>query len=172
MTDETQNFNQFPLTTEEKSNPVISAELNNNVEEKNSEKKKSAKKNKDDLGDLKIIENPVRNLPKLINEVLEKNFSVILTKNGYYISGFYGLNQENGKKGFAFGQETTNPEVLVFFDSKGHKHLIKSFEDLVNFNNHVWGLFFKLSEEYKKPNSEWFHYLLDLGVLNITPGGR
>lgn len=136
----------------------------------NSNAVKKAKKPKEESG-LKIVDNPVRQLPAIINELLEKNFSIILSKNGYYVEGFYGLNHD-GKTGFAFGQETNEPNTLIFFDSKGHKHVIKNFEDLVKFNSHVWAVFYKLSDEYKKPNTKWFGYMLELGALNITPGGK
>lgn len=164
MTEVNSQLNQFeePKKIEEKTQ---------DVQQENSIVEKKKAKKKDDSG-LKVIDNPIRNLPSVINEVLEKNFSVILTKTGYYIEGFYGLGVENGTVGFAFGQETNEPNVLIFFDSKGHKHVIKSFEDLVKFNNHVWGVFYKISDEYKKPNHKWFGYMLELGVLNITPGGK
>jgi len=149
--------NQFDLNT-----PTTSSAV--------SEDKKKAKKAKEELS-FKIVDAPVRQLPSLINELLEKGFSIILSKTGYYVEGFYGLNHE-GKLGFAFGQETTEVNTLVFFDAKGHKHTIKSFEDLVKFNSHVWGVFYKISDEYKKPNPKWFGYMLDLGALNITPGGK
>lgn len=139
----------------------------------NVEVKKPAKKSKDnEFSNIKIVDSPVRQLPKLINELLEKNFTILLTKNGYYVEGFYGINANEGKIGYAFGQETSEANVLVFFDSKGHKHLIKSFEDLVKFNSHVWGIFYKVAEEFKKPNAKWFSYMLELGALNITPGGK
>lgn len=134
-----------------------------------SEEKKEAKKSKGVEPTFKVVDNPVRQLPTIINELLEKKFSIILSKNGYYVEGFYGLNHE-GKLGYAFGQETNEPNTLVFYDAKGHKNLIKSFEDLVKFNSQVWGVFYKLSEDYKKPSQKWFGYMLELGALNITPG--
>jgi hypothetical protein len=142
---------------------------NNSVEDQKTVAEKKAKKSKDGESTLKVVDNPVRHLPAIINELLEKNFSIILSKNGYYVEGFYGLNPD-GKTGYAFAQETTEANTLVFFDAKGHKHLVKSFEDLVKFNSHVWGIFYKQSEDYKKPNSKWFGYMLELGALNITPG--
>ena len=130
---------------------------------------KKVKKSKEAEPTLKIVDAPIRKIPSIINELLEKNFSIILSKSGYYVEGFYGLNHE-GKLGYAFSQETTEPDTLVFYDSKGHKHIVKSFEDLVKFNSHVWGIFYKQSEDYKKPNQKWFGYMLELGALNITPG--
>jgi len=137
-------------------------------------RKKISKKSEDlEFKNIKIIDNPVRQLPKLINELLEKNFEIILTKNGYYVEGFYGLHS-GYKIGYAFGQETTEQNTLVFYDAKGHKHLIKSFEDLVRFNGKVWGSFYKLNNgcDYKKPNPKWFNYMLELDILNITPGDK
>jgi len=135
------------------------------------DKKPVVKKAKEsEYPNLKIIENPIRKLPSLINELLEKNFSIILSKNGYYVSGFYGLNKDTDIAGYAFGQETNDSGVIVFFDSKGHKHIIKSFEDLVKFNSQVWGVFYKVAEKYKKPDAQWFGDMLEMGALNITPG--
>lgn len=118
---------------------------------------------------LKIIDKPVRNLPKLIGELLNKNFSVVLTQNGYYIEGFYGIQQNESFKGYIFAQETTEDGTLAFFDAKGHKHYIKTFEELASLNSIVWGQFYKTTDEYKKPNAKWFGFMLELGVLNITP---
>ena len=160
MSENNLQFNQFSQT--EQTTPI-----DLKIEEVSQEKKKSSKKN-NELS-IKIVENPIRKLPKLINEVLEKDFSVILSKNGYYIEGFYGLNIETNKKGFAFAQETEEEEILIFYDAKGHKHTIKTFEELVNFNSLVWSYFFKMSEQYKKPDQKWFGYMLELGTLNITP---
>lgn len=159
----------LPLSNQFDANALTS---NSSVDSSNTvnEEKKKAKKPKDESG-LKIVDNPVRQLPAIINELLEKKFSIILSKNGYYVEGFYGLNHD-GKLGHAFGQETNEVGTLIFYDSKGHKHIVKSFEDLVKFNSLVWGVFYKQSDEFKKPNSKWFGYMLELGALNITPGGK
>lgn len=125
------------------------------------------KKSKDNLDGI-ILDTPQRVLPDLINEILDKKFSVRLTNKGYLISGFYGLGDDENK-GFASVQET-NTGSLIFFDNKGHKHLITNFEDVVKFHNYIWGVFFKISDEYKKPDINWFPYMLQYGVLNITPG--
>lgn len=136
------------------------------------EKKKEKAKKKDELGGLEVLQFPNRTLPALIEELLEKNFPVRLAKDGYYVGGFYGLNSETDNKGFAFAQDTSEANTLVFYDSKNHKHVIKTFEDLVKFHNHVWGLFYKVAKEYQKPDTGWFSYMLEYGVLSITPGGR
>lgn len=137
------------------------------------EDKKKTRKNKEDpLAGLDILEKPVRKLPKVIEEVLKNNIEVRLTSNGYYVDGFYGLGADKGQLGFAFAQETSEPDTLVFYDNKNAKHVIRNFEDLVKFNNHVWGAFFKLSEDYKKPDLKWFSFLLQYGVLSITPGSN
>lgn len=140
----------------------------NTANEKNEAKKKKAKE--DALANVQILNEPNRKLPKIIEELLQKDVPVVLAKNGYYVGGFYGLNQEIGKAGFAFAQETSEFDTLVFVDNKNHKHLVKSFEDLVKFNNHVWSIYFKLSEDYRKPDTLWFGYMLQYGVLSITPG--
>ena len=132
-------------------------------------KKKNKIKSEFDLNDgVQILPSPNRTLPKLIEELLEKDIPVSLSKNGYYIGGFYGLNA-NSKKGFVFAQDTSEANTLVFFDSKNSPCAVKNFEDLVKFHSHVWASFFKISEEYKKPESMWFGYMLEYSVLNITP---
>lgn len=135
-----------------------------------SEEKKKIKKNKNDLGNIQVLEYPNRTLPKLIEELIEKNFTVILSNNGYYIEGFYGLETNPKYKGYVFAQDTSESNTLVVYDVKGHKTLIKNFENLVEFNSLIWGAFIKLDEEYKKPNMKWFSYMFEYGYLNITPG--
>jgi hypothetical protein len=132
---------------------------------------KKKKKAKDDVfSNITVLNEPNRKIPKIIEEVLAHGISVSLAPNGYYIEGFYGLNADTKHVGFALAQETNEPEYLVLYDNKNHKHLIKSFEDLVKFHNHVWGLFFKISEDYKKPDILWFGFMLQYNVLSITPG--
>lgn len=132
------------------------------------DKKKPKKKN--DLDGIEVLDFPNRTLPKIIETALELNIPIQLSKNGYYIGGFYGLNSDNSFKGFAFGQDTNEANTLVFYDNKNNKHLVKSFEDLVKFHNHIWGIYFKLSDSFKKPDNLWFGHMLQYGVLNITPG--
>lgn len=133
------------------------------------EKKKKKVKNEFELGEnTQVLPSPNRTLPKLIEIALEKDIPVYLTKDGYYVGGFYGLNSGN-KKGFAFAQDTSEANTLVFYDSKNNQCAIRSFEDLVKFNSHVWSSFYKLSEDYKKPDSLWFGYMLEYNALNITP---
>jgi hypothetical protein len=132
--------------------------------------KKKSKNKQNAMQGIEVLEFPNRTLPKLIEELLDKNIPVHLSKNGYYVGGFYGLNSENEHKGFAFAQDTNEANTLVFLDNKGHKHIIRSFEDLVKFHNHVWGIYFKISDSFKKPDNLWFGYMLQYGVLSITPG--
>jgi hypothetical protein len=135
------------------------------------EKKKTPKKSSL-LNGLTIV-SPQRKLPLVIKEAIERNIPVVLSKDGYYVKGFYGLNQETvGYKGYAFAQETSDFESVVFYDSKGLPVVVKSFKDLVKFNNDVWGSFFKLSEEYKRPDELWFNLMLSYDVLAIMPGGK
>lgn len=129
-------------------------------EQNNVDKKKPAKKKENLASQIEVLDFPNRTLPKLIEELLEKNIPVNLSKNGYYIGGFYGLNSDNQHLGFALAQDTVEANTLVFYDNKNNKHIIKSFEDLVKFNNVIWGVYFKLSEKYKKPDSLWFSYML------------
>lgn len=142
-------------------------ETNNTTD--NSVDKNAKKKKEDPLHGLTILEKPSRKLPALVEELLEKNIPVRLTKKGYLVGGFYGLG-DNDNKGFATFQETDKANTLVFFDNKGREHVVESFEDVVKFNNFIWGVFFKLSEDYKKPDLLWFPYMLQYGVLSITPG--
>ncbi len=118
---------------------------------------------------IKVSEKPNRHLPKLIQSVLDKNFLVVMNSSGYYIEGFYGLKHSDAPIGYIFCQETTEEGTMLFLDAKGHKHYVKSFEELASLNSIVWGQFFKQSDEYKKPNAKWFGFMLELGVLNITP---
>lgn len=143
--------------------------MENSIENKETlDNVKKPKKKDNDLNGLTINETPNRGLPSLVKEILDKNIKVILTKNGYYLSGFYGLNKDK-ESGYIFFQETNEPESLVFYDAKNTKHIVRSFKDVVNLNAIVWGYFFKISEDYKKPDQEWFPYMLEYGVLNITP---
>ena len=76
----------------------------------NEEKKKAGRKSKselDNLGSAQILEYPNRTIPKLLEEAIEKGFTVVLAKDGYYIGGFYGLNQDLLGGGFAFAQDTS-----------------------------------------------------------------
>lgn len=141
-----------------------------NKEEDKEDKKKMKKLKEDPFQNITVLNEPQRKLPKVIEEALANDIPVRLSKNGYYVAGFYGLNSDTDNAGFAFAQETSEPDALVFYDSKNHRHLVKTFEDLVKFHNHVWGLFFKISEEYKKPDILWFGFMLQYGVLNIMPG--
>ncbi len=127
-------------------------------------------KNKKTTANIKVSEKPTRQLPTLIQSVLDKNFLVLMNSNGYYVEGFYGIKSSDTPIGYIFCQETTEEGTLLFVDTKGHKHYVKSFEELVSLNSVVWGQFFKQSDEYKKPNAKWFGFMLELGVLNITPG--
>ncbi len=161
MTDN--NTNQFDNTSIPVSTPTIP---NTPVVAEKAEQKKVKKAEVS----LKTIDKPVRQLPKIINELIEKNFSIVLNQKGYFVEGFYGISNETSFTGYIFAQETSEPNTLVFFDAKGHKHYIKSFDELVALNSVVWGQFYKVSDAYKKPNAKWFSYMLESGVLNITPG--
>lgn len=171
-----ENKNEQHLNQEAQQSGVVHSTVVNhsaNVvnKEEDKEDKKKMKKTKDDpFQNITILNEPNRKLPKVIEEALANDIPVRLSKNGYYIAGFYGLNSDTDNAGFAFAQETSEPDALVFYDSKNHRHLVKTFEDLVKFHNHVWGLFFKVSEEYKKPDILWFGFMLQYGVLNIMPG--
>lgn len=165
--------NQFNVNSQQENNLNQKATLAiedklENVSVENSVEK-VVKTKKVEVAGAKTLDQPSRKLPSLVDELLEKNIPVRLSKKGYMVGGFYGLGElEN--KGFASFQETTKENTLVFFDNKGREHLIESFEDLVKFNNFIWGIFFKLSEDYKKPDLLWFQHMLQNGVLSITPG--
>ena len=138
----------------------------------NIDKKKPNRKSKVDvsnLGDVKLLDTPSRKLPKLIEELLEKDFTVILSSDGYYISGFYGISTQPDKLGFALAQDTSEVNALALEDSRGYKHLVRNFTELVHFHSLVWSQFFK-DDNYKKPNPQWLPHMLELGAVNITPG--
>lgn len=140
----------------------------------NVDKKKPGRKSKiemSNLGDITVLEVPNRKLPKLIEELLEKDFTVILSANGYYISGFYGINPKSDKIGFAFAQDTSELNTLALEDAKGYKHIVKDFKELVHFHSLVWSQFYK-DDGYKKPNPKWLSHMLELGAVNITPGSK
>lgn len=138
------------------------------LEVEKNETEKVTKKKKEEVA-FTLSDKRSRILPSLIEELLEKNIPVRLTKKGYLVGGFYGLG-DSENKGFATAQETTKDNTLVFFDNKGREHVINSFEDLVKFHNFIWGAFFKVSEDYRKPDIMWFQYMLQYGVVSITPG--
>lgn len=142
---------------------------NQNLEQSNNSNITEKSKNKKNTNTIKTSDKPNRQLPKLIQSVLDKNFLVLMNSSGYYIEGFYGIKNADAPVGYIFCQETTEDGTLLFIDSKGHKHYVKSFEELASLNSIVWGQFFKQSEDYKKPNAKWFGFMLELGVLNITP---
>lgn len=143
----------------------------NKIDSVTDEKKKPKKNKESEFQGVSIIDQPTRSLPKLVNELINKNFTIHLTKNGYYIPGFYGLNR-CGDTGYAFFQETTDPELLAFYDAKGNKVPVRSFTDLVSFNANIWGYFYKTNEDYKKPDPQWFPYMMELNILNITPPSK
>jgi len=135
------------------------------------EKKKTIKKQKNEvesLGEIQILDYPNRTLPKLLEELVAKGFTVILGKDGYYIEGFYGLNKNMLDGGYILAQDTTVANTLALSDAKGGKHFVKNFKDIVFLNNTIWGTFFKIPE-YKKPNQKWFPHLVEYGALNISP---
>jgi hypothetical protein len=158
--------NQIVLT----SDVIAITSENTNINDINKDLSKNKKKKEDSktIG-LEVLELPKRKLPALVEELLQKDIPIRITKKGYLVGGFYGLG-DNDNKGFVTVQETNDVNTLVFFDNKGHKHPIKNFDDLVKFHNFIWGTYFKLSEDYKKPDSLWFGYMLQHGVLSITPG--
>lgn len=135
------------------------------------DKKKPGRKSKNEmsnLGDIQVLEQPKRVLPKLIEEVLLKGFSVQLSSNGYYIGGFYGINAKTDKLGFVFAQDTSDSTALAFEDAKGYKHLVHSFEELVHLHSYIWSQFYK-EEEYRRANPQWLQYLLEMNAASISP---
>lgn len=138
------------------------------------EEKKKQKKSKDaEFVNVTIVEQPNASLPNLIKELLDKNFTLSLSKTGYYLHGFYGMNKSaENQSGSIFFQETSDPTLLAFYDHKGNKHPVRSFEDIVSLNATIWGVYYKLSPDYKKPDTMWFPYMIEYGVLNIAPPAR
>lgn len=135
----------------------------------NNDKKKPGRKSKNEmnsLGNAQVLELPNRQLPRLIEELLGKGFQVMLSKDGYFIGGFYGINAKINKTGFVFAQDTTDDNILAFEDAKGYKHPIRNFEELVRFHSLVWSQFYK---EYPRADMQWLGYMLELNAANISP---
>ena len=122
------------------------------------------------MAGVKIV-SPQRKLPAILNEIIDSGIPVLLAKDGYYVKGFYGLSPDS-HDGYAFVKETNDFESVVFFDAKGGPVLVKTFKDAVKFNNDVWGAFYKISEDFKKPDPLWFGLMLKFDVLSIAPGGK
>ena len=70
-----------------------------------------------------VKDKPNRSLPKLIEELLNKNIKVGLSKNGYLVYGFYGLNDD----GYAELLESKdNKDILVSYDNRKKEHVIQT----------------------------------------------
>lgn len=109
---------------------------------------------------------PKRTMPKLIQELLDNDIPVLLIKEGYLVPGFYGATYD-GQEGVVLGKDSSGSE-MIFYDHKKKAHLIKTFNDLVVLNNHVWSAYHKGG--FTRPDPLWFAHLLNSGVLNISPG--
>lgn len=113
-----------------------------------------------------------RTLPKLIEELLEKNIPVTLHKYGYKIGGFYAnLSEESDVEGNLLLQDSEEKDVFIAIDNKGKKHLVSSFKDILELNSYIWKLSIKQDKfKYKKVDPKWFTYLYESGLLEVVPG--
>lgn len=160
MSDNNNDTKEFDILD----NSSINTELNQDNNQKN-----KAKKSKE-TDAIKVLDQPKVQLPKVLQECVDNGFKVFLTKEGYYVSGFYGINSHLGTlTGYIFAQDTNEEDTMVFYDHKLHKHFIKTFTDLVILHSLVWSYFYKNNENYKKPDLNWFPYLLEHNALNISP---
>ena len=115
-----------------------------------------------------------RILPNLIDELINYGIDVRVTKDGYSVGGFYGLNND----GFAVLKEIDFTEseldqnqyenALIAIDNKNKSHLISSFDDLIKFHLLIWKNYFK-QKEYMVLNSKWYPFVINSPYISITP---
>lgn len=111
----------------------------------------------------KLADKPTRKISTLIEEVIEKNIEVELTREGYKISGFYGMPS-------ILLQDSQEEGILIATDHKGKKHAVKDFFDLISLNNLVWRGFYKQDDKYRRPDTRWFVHLYESGQIELVPG--
>ena len=157
-----------------KSNSSNSSEsLINTVEQSQGQNKKTNKK----ANAKKLIASntaSTRILPVLIDELVNHGFDVRVTKDGYAVGGFYGLNDD----GFAILKEVNFTEseldknqyenALIAIDNKNKSHLISNFDDLIKFHLIIWKHYFK-QKEYMVLNSKWYPFVINSPYISITP---
>lgn len=115
-----------------------------------------------------------RILPNLIDELINYDIDVRVTKDGYSVGGFYGLNND----GFAVLKEIDFTEseldqnqyenALIAIDNKNKSHLICNFDDLIKFHLLIWKNYFK-QKEYMVLNSKWYSFVINSPYISITP---
>ena len=115
-----------------------------------------------------------RILPNLIDELINYDIDVRVTKDGYSVGGFYGLNND----GFAVLKEIDFTEseldqnqyenALIAIDNKNKSHLIGNFDDLIKFHLLIWKNYFK-QKEYMVLNSKWYPFVINSPYISITP---
>lgn len=123
----------------------------------------------------KMLENTqnTNSLPKVIQELINNDFDVIINKSGYLVKGFYGNNPRNST--FINSDDYVGSLLIRVensgtygYDFKGKKHLLNNFEDVIKLNHHIWKNFIK-DEQYKKVDEHWFKFLYSYGLLEINP---
>ena len=162
-------FNNVEL--EETTNQSEFSTINNN--EQSSLKKTNTKK----ANAKKLIASntaSTRILPNLIDELINYDIDVRVTKDGYSVGGFYGLNND----GFAVLKEIDFTEseldqnqyenALIAIDNKNKSHLIGNFDDLIKFHLLIWKNYFK-QKEYMVLNSKWYPFVINSPYISITP---
>ena len=145
----------------------------NTIEPSQSEAKKTNKK----VNAKKLIASnaaSTRILPVLVDELINHGFDVRVTKDGYTVGGFYGLNDD----GFAVLKEIDFAEseldkhqyenALIAIDNKNKSHLISNFDDLIKFHLVIWKSYFK-QKEYMVLNSKWYPFVINSPYISITP---
>lgn len=131
---------------------------NTDAGEGKAKSEKSTRKTKTQVKD-----KPNRSLPKLIEELLNKNIKVGLSKNGYLVYGFYGLNDD----GYAELLESKdNKDILVSYDNRKKEHVIQTFEDLVRFNGLIWKVY-KKQKEHRQDLLIWLNYLVEYECIDF-----
>ena len=168
------NMSVFDTTDVLDSNSSNSSEsLINTVEQSQGQNKKTNKK----TNAKKLIASntaSTRILPVLIDELVNHGFDVRVTKDGYAVGGFYGLNDD----GFAILKEVNFTEseldknqygnALIAIDNKNKSHLISNFDDLIKFHLVIWKNYFK-QKEYMVLNSKWYPFVISSPYISITP---
>ena len=112
-----------------------------------------------------INKRPKRNLPPLINELIEQGLDVRVTPSSYVVYGFYGLNKDGGLIIF----ETNDPNVLMTSALKDKNVLLHDLKDVVKLNHKVWQHFYKKDTQYKRLNPLWADLFDEFNLLRYAP---
>lgn len=140
--------------------------VNDNVKEKSEQTEKKQKPQSNENSKKTKTVAPKRTLPDLILEILKHKIPVTLTDKGYEISGFYGLN----RVGVAELFDTELDGQMITYDNRKHEHIIKTFDDLVKFNAHIWKAYFNEKKgEYLEADDMWSELLIKHKCVRNVP---